>query len=100
MQALDTVARVIGYGAMLCGILWLLNTYLNDRAAMRAAAEDRAWLDRLKEHEPERYEREVWWRNNLERRRAGLPTDPGFEETGQQMAQSVAQALRSERQSD
>lgn len=86
---IDSLARIIGYGAMLFGALHFFNRCMEDRAALRAHLADRDYLNDMSKRDPEGYEKEMWWRSNMRRKEAGLPTDPGFEEKGQRMVQSL-----------
>ena len=91
-QFVDQLARLIGYGAILCGAIWLLRKFARVREAERAEKADRERLDTLKEANPQAYEKEVWWRENMDRKRNGLSTDPAFEEESLRQVQSLKEA--------
>jgi len=89
LGAIDQLARIVGYCTIAYGLILLLGRLASDRDAMKGAQADRDHLKWLKEHNPNRYEREIWLRDNLQRAKAGLPTDPGYAEYVQNMVASL-----------
>ncbi|NML06534.1 hypothetical protein [Sphingomonas sp. G-3-2-10] len=75
---IDQLARIIGYGAIITGIIWVLGKWAEDRSVSRTAQIERESLERMRLERPEAYEQEMWWRDNDRRFRAGLPTDPKY----------------------
>lgn len=93
-ETTDLLARIIGYGAMAYGVVWVVTKHLNHKSDLRAQQIDREWLEQMRVENPESYEREMAWRSNLDRKKNGLPTDSGFEEEFQRTARSMVEAMR------
>ena len=75
---IDDLARLIGYTVLVCAIIWLLVKWTEARNKAQAEFADKKWLEKLRLENPERYNQEVWWRNNHERFLAGLEVDPEY----------------------
>ena len=93
-EAIDVLARIIGYGAMAYGVVWILSEHLKKKSHVRAQKADSEWLERMRFERPDSYEREMSWRKNMDRKTNGLPTDPRFEEELKRTARSMAEAMR------
>ncbi|VWX51797.1 hypothetical protein [Novosphingobium sp. 9U] len=88
-EAIDQLARIVGYGTIIVGIIWFLGKVADDKAAHRAAMADREYLNEMRKRDPAAYDKEMWWRDNMRRKEQGLMTDPEFERQGRKMAQSL-----------
>lgn len=91
---LETIARTMGCLILLYGALRFVQSVLDDRSARRSAQMDRDLLERWRVADPARYAAEMDWRRNLELKRNGLPTDPGFDADAQRMVASMNDALK------
>ena len=85
---IDQLARIIGYGAMVWGVIWVLSKWTEDHSAARAAEIERERLEKMRLEHPEAYEKEMWWRDNDRRFKEGLPTDPEYVERMKSIVQS------------
>lgn len=92
-ETIDTIARIVGYLTIIYGVIRFANKVSDNRNATRAYVADRDEMERLRTSDPQRYEREVWWRDNERRHRAGLPTDPEFDRQAAKMYASMKDAM-------
>ena len=89
---IDQLASLIGYTVLFFSFIWFLGKWAQERSAAKAASADREWLQKLQLENPERYKREIWWRDNDQRFKVGLPTDPEYERQMRATVQSVRDA--------
>ena len=77
---IDQLARIIGYCAIIYGVIWALGKWAQERSAVRVAQIERESLEKMRLEHPEAYEKEMWWRENQRLFNAGLPADPEYVE--------------------
>jgi hypothetical protein len=85
---IDQLARIIGYGAIVWGLVWVLGKWAEDSSATRIAQIEWESMEKMRLERPEAYEKELWWRDNDRRFKMGLPTDPEYIERMKGIVQS------------
>lgn len=93
-EAIDTIARIVGYLTIIYGVIRFTSRVLEDRSTMRSAQAEQDQLERWRLSDPARYQQEMDWQRNLDLKRNGLPTDPGFDEKLSRMTASMNEAMK------